>query len=90
MEAHQVEITEVVSANKKLQKKDAQEIALTSSKIIIAKGKSVKEFKGGPPLDPTLLPSMLGTTGNMRAPLIRVGKLTLVGFNEDVYRKHLL
>jgi len=28
---------------------------------------------------------MLGATGNLRAPTIRVGKKLLVGFNEDVY-----
>jgi len=30
---------------------------------------------------------MLGATGNLRAPTIRVGKKLLVGFNEDVYRE---
>jgi hypothetical protein len=28
---------------------------------------------------------MLGPTGNLRAPCLRVGKTTLVGFNEDAY-----
>ena len=28
---------------------------------------------------------MLGPTGNLRAPTLRVGKTTLVGFNEEAY-----
>lgn len=28
---------------------------------------------------------MLGPTGNLRAPCLRVGKTTLVGFNDEVY-----
>jgi hypothetical protein len=28
---------------------------------------------------------MLGSTGNLRAPTMKVGKKLLVGFNEDVF-----
>jgi hypothetical protein len=28
---------------------------------------------------------MLGPTGNMRAPTIRIGKTYLVGFNDDIF-----
>ena len=28
---------------------------------------------------------MLGPTGNLRAPCLRVGKTVLVGFNEEAY-----
>jgi len=28
---------------------------------------------------------MLGPTGNLRAPCLRVGKTLIVGFNEDLY-----
>ncbi|MEC8645314.1 MAG: ArsC family (seleno)protein, partial [Pseudomonadota bacterium] len=31
--------------------------------------------------------SMLGPTGNLRAPTIRIGKTYLVGFNEEVFEK---
>ena len=90
MEANSVQVKEVVSAGKKLQEKDARAIAKASSIFFVAKGKSLKEFKGGPSFDKDAIPAMLGTTGNLRAPLLRVGKITLVGFNEDVYGEHLL
>jgi len=32
---------------------------------------------------------LLGPTGNLRAPTIRVGKTLLVGFNEESYKKVL-
>ena len=32
---------------------------------------------------------LLGPTGNLRAPTMRVGKTLLVGFNEHVFRKVL-
>ena len=34
--------------------------------------------------------AMLGPTGNLRAPVVKVGKTLLVGFNEDQYREVLV
>ncbi len=80
----------MVSASKKLQEDTAKAIAKESSKIVVAKGKSLKTFKGGASMDKDVISSMLGTTGNLRAPVLRVGKTTLVGFNEDAYIEALL
>jgi hypothetical protein len=33
---------------------------------------------------------MVGATGNLRAPCLRVGKTLVVGFNEDAYAGVLL
>ena len=72
-------------ASRKLQAEDAEKIARASKKMIVMKGKKVEEFKVGTATTPEAVTSMLGNTGNMRAPLLRVGSLVLVGFNEDVY-----
>lgn len=90
MEANDIEPKETVPASRKLQEADATAIAAASNKIIVCKGKSIKRFKGGPETDAEAIEAMLGTTGNLRAPLLRVGKLTLVGFNEEVYTTSLL
>ena len=90
MDANGIAVKEVVSASKKLQADTAKAIAKESSKIIVAKGKSLKTFKGGSSYDKDAIAAMLGTTGNLRAPLLRVGKTTLVGFNEDAYTDVLL
>ncbi len=54
--------------------------------MIVAKGKKVSAFSkpGG---DDEAIDAMLGSTGNLRAPLLKVGKTLLVGFNEDEYTK---
>lgn len=33
--------------------------------------------------------AMLGPTGNLRAPTVRIGDTVVVGYNEDVYREAL-
>ena len=55
--------------------------------MVVAKGKKVTEvdLKKDRPDDDTLASLLLGPTGNLRAPTMRVGKTVLVGFNEDTY-----
>lgn len=63
------------------------ELAAQVSRITIAKGKKVVTFSmvKDRPDDDTLLAHMLGPTGNLRAPVIRKGKMLFVGFNEEAY-----
>ncbi len=72
-------------------KADAIKLARAASHIVCAKGSSVVEFdmKSDPPSQADLLKHMLGPTGNLRAPTIRVGKTVLVGFDEETYRSAL-
>ena len=86
MEARDIEIKEKIPASRKLQAEDAQTLLGKASKMTVAKGKKIAEFKGGKGDDETIA-AMLGSTGNLRAPTIVVGKTLLVGFNEDVYTK---
>ena len=72
-------------ASRKLQAEDAEKIARASKKMIVMKGRKVDEFKVGASTTSEAVEAMLGNTGNMRAPLLRVGTLVLVGFNEEVY-----
>ena len=75
-----------MSASRKLQKADARAMLKDASRLIVAKGKKVSEFAGGPRPSADAVDAMLGPTGNLRAPTARVGKTLLVGFNEDAYR----
>lgn len=56
-----------------------------------ARGKKIVTFdmKKDPPDDDTLLAHILGPSGNLRAPTIRMGKTLLVGFSEDAYKEFL-
>jgi arsenate reductase-like glutaredoxin family protein len=88
MEARGAQIREQVPASRKLGDKEARAIAKASSRVLVARGKSLRDFGGAggePKVDRELIPAMLGSTGNLRAPLIRVGKTAVVGFNPDVY-----
>lgn len=57
------------------------------TKLIVAKGKNVKDvdLKKDRPKDDELASLMLGPTGNLRAPTMKVGKTVIVGYNEEVY-----
>jgi hypothetical protein len=58
---------------------------------VVARGKKVVEFdmKRDPPDEATLLAHVLGPTGNLRAPTLRMGKTLLVGFNQEAYAERL-
>jgi hypothetical protein len=49
----------------------------------------VQTFKGGK-ADSEVVNALLGPTGNLRAPILRVGKTVLVGFDEDSLSETLL
>jgi hypothetical protein len=44
-------------------------------------------MKKAPPDDETLLAHVLGPTGNLKAPTLRLGTTLLVGFSEEAYRQ---
>ena len=85
MDANKLEPAEKVPASKKLGRDDAAELAAAATKLIVAKGKKVSEFKVGNAASDEAITAMLGPTGNLRAPTLQVGKTLLVGFNEEQY-----
>lgn len=85
MEASKIEISETVPASRKLQREDAAELLAKAKTMVVSKGKKVMEFAGGNKASEEALDAMLGSTGNLRAPIAVVGKHILVGFNEDTY-----
>ena len=87
MDANNVAITETVSASRKLSEKDARALLKASSKLVVAKGKNLAELKVPARITSDVVASMLGPTGNLRAPCLRVGKTLVVGFNEGAYKE---
>jgi len=85
MDAHHIEPREAVPASKKLGRSDAAALAKAAARVVVAKGKSVKEFTPGGAAPKDVVDAMLGPTGNLRAPTVRVGKTILVGFDEKTY-----
>ena len=89
MDAHGIESKQTVPASQKLGKAKAAELARSASRVIVAKGKKVSEFKPAGKAGADVVEAMLGPTGNLRAPTIVRGKTVLIGFNEDVYTETL-
>ena len=85
MGARKIESKEIVPASRKLGKQDAAAMAKAASKVYVAKGKRVDEWKPADKAGADLVAAMLGPTGNLRAPCLRVGKTVVVGFNEELY-----
>lgn len=90
MDAHALEPKETLPASRKLGREEAREILAGTSRLVVAKGRKVDSIQvpAGDPGDETL-ERMLGPTGNLRAPTLRAGKTTLVGFEENAWRDAL-
>jgi len=78
-------IKEEVPASRKLGSAEARAIAKESTKVIVAKGKKVDVFDMKNARISEVVEKMLGPTGNLRAPTVRVGKTTVVGFSDEAY-----
>lgn len=66
-------------------------VARDVDEIYVAKGKKVVQvdLKTSRPGRAELLALLLGPTGGLRAPTLRVGRTLLVGFSEEAYAKIL-
>ena len=78
---------ETVSASKKLGRAEAMALARQARRLIAIKGKKVTTVELTPtqPSDDALAALMLGPTGNLRAPTLRVGDTVVVGYNDAVF-----
>jgi hypothetical protein len=85
MDANGIEVRERVPASRKLGDEDARAMLKEASRLIVAKGKKVSEWKPAGKASAEAVAAMLGPTGNLRAPTIRVGKTLVVGFNDEAY-----
>jgi arsenate reductase-like glutaredoxin family protein len=93
LERAQREIESVSDANKeKRGRAEALALAKSVCKVVVGKGKKVLtiDMKKDPPDDQTLAALMLGPTGNLKAPTLRIGDTLLVGFSEEAYKQVLV
>jgi arsenate reductase-like glutaredoxin family protein len=77
----------MADANKaKLDHAAALTMARQVDRVIATKGKKRTELDmRQKPSDDEVIALLLGPTGNIRAPLVRIGKTLVVGFDPDVY-----
>ena len=74
-------------ASRKLGRIEALAMAREAHRLVAAKGKKVTtiDLRTAPPADDVLAGLMLGPTGNLRAPTMRVGQTILVGYNDQAF-----
>jgi arsenate reductase-like glutaredoxin family protein len=83
-------IGEKVDAGKqRLGRKEALALARSAKRVVTGRGKTpvVFDMKSDPPDDDALAAAILGRSGNLKAPTMRIGDTLLVGFNEATYRQ---
>jgi arsenate reductase-like glutaredoxin family protein len=88
IDLHKIDVAEMTDASK-IRKGRAEALALakTADTIVVAKGKKhvVFDMKNDRPDNDTLVGHLLGPTGNLRAPTVRIGDTLYIGFNEDAW-----
>ncbi len=90
LEANAAEPTEKVDATKqRFGRAEALELAKAADKVVVGKGKKVVVFdmRIAPPDDDALAAQLLGPSGNLKAPTLRMGGTLLVGFSEAAYQR---
>ena len=93
LDRHSLGALELVEAKKKaLRAEEALKLAQSVDEIYATKGSNRVYFnlRQAKPDQDKLLASMLGPTGNLRAPILKKGRVLLVGFDEENYSKILL
>ena len=81
---------EVVDATKiRIGRAAALKLAKSADKVVTGKGKKVVviDMKNAPPDDDALAAQLLGPSGNLKAPTLRLGRTLLVGYSEAAYRQ---
>jgi arsenate reductase-like glutaredoxin family protein len=92
LEKNDLTVGERTDATKERKGRDeALALAKSAERVVVARGKKVVTFDmaNDPPDDDTLAAHLLGPTGNLKAPTLRLGGTLLVGFGEDAYRQAL-
>jgi arsenate reductase-like glutaredoxin family protein len=89
---NKVEAQTIADAKKApLAKKEALTFVRNADEIFASKGKKVVHFdlKKDKPSDDDLAAVVIGPSGNLRAPTLKIGRTLIIGFDEETYRKVL-
>jgi arsenate reductase-like glutaredoxin family protein len=92
LDSNAFEVAEREDAGKQRRgREEALALAKTVDQVVVGRGKKVVTFdmKNDPPDDDILVAHLLGPTGNLKAPTLRLGRKLLVGFSEEAYKQIL-
>jgi arsenate reductase-like glutaredoxin family protein len=84
-------VTQTASGKTKIDASEALALVRDASKLVVARGKRTVEYDlaADSPSDEELRSLILGRSGSLRAPAVRVGKTLLIGYNADLYADYL-
>ena len=87
---YDTEVKEAVEARKvQISDEKAWELLKAAKEIVVGRGKKSQSFKPSTENKAEILSNCLGRTGNLRAPTLKIGKMIIVGFNEEMYNNYL-
>ncbi len=86
MDARGAVIADRTSASRKLGRAEAEALVAEAETIYVARGRKQTEL---PASEPGAADLMLGPTGNLRAPVVRVGSTLIVGYHEEALNEVL-
>jgi hypothetical protein len=89
LDAHHIEVRDRIPASRKLGESDAGRLVRESSEIYVARGKKLEHLVGGN-ATAEIVGKLLGPTGNLRSPTLRIGNALVVGFYEETLEALLL
>jgi len=79
-------IAETTSANKiRYERDEALELARRAKRLVVARGAKLVELDPTTTADDQLAALLLGPSGKLRAPALRVGPALYIGFTPDMY-----
>ena len=83
-------VDKTVEARKqKIEDDDAWNLLSGAETIVVGRGKKFVVFDPKSAVKGEIFKVCLGRTGNLRAPTLKIGKLLVVGFNEDMYAEYV-
>ncbi len=86
LDARGAEIADRTPASRKLGRADAEALLADAETLYVAKGRKQTELQAS---EPGAADLMLGPTGNLRAPVVRVGRTLIVGYHEEALNQAL-
>ena len=85
-----ITIDEAVEARKqKIEGDDAWNLLAAADRIVVGRGKKVVVYDPSKDDKDEILKACLGRTGNLRAPTLKIGRLLVVGFNDEMYAQYV-
>ncbi len=83
---------ELVDAKKqRIDSDEALVLARSAHRVLVARGQKLVDYdmKKNAPEDELLAKGIVGPSGNLRAPTLRIGKTLVVGFHDEAYTEVL-